>query len=244
VSEEEFPALVREHVEGLRLHAVELARALRDTFRVRGEPWRGEAAYHADPHKAVRNVVTACRRLAAALGPLRAAVPAGEREPGTVAHAVLEVERAYQMILGRYGWTKGLPCGRVRIGWIDDVPPEIPEHHVRLAGSIEYLEQALGRLEPNPSLTSFIAEGATAADPWDGEDWDALAPLVRRLLRYMHGRERADLADLCPIVWERDYSAVSEPALYSAMNKANAFLAQRERRTLEKVRRESIVRWA
>jgi hypothetical protein len=163
MSEEMFLRLVREQAAGLRCRAVELARVIRGAFPVRGEPWRGSAAYAGDPHKTIRGVVTACRRFAAALGPLRDAVPPGEYGPGTVAHTVLEVARAYEMVLDRYGWKQGLPHGRVRITWAGGVPPEVPENYVRLAGSIKYMEDVLGRLEPNPTLTAFLAEGEDAA---------------------------------------------------------------------------------
>jgi hypothetical protein len=65
------------------------------------------------------------------------------------------------------------------------------------------------------------------AVPWEGDDWDALEPLVRRLLTYMQGRKRADLRDLCPAVWARDYADLSESARETATSKANRFLLKR-----------------
>jgi len=59
----------------------------------------------------------------------------------------------------------------------------------------------------------------------------------------MHGRRQATLAELCPVVWEKDCADVTGPALHSAINKANAFLSRREQQTLEKPRGEPIVRW-
>jgi hypothetical protein len=81
--------------------------------------------------------------------------------------------------------------------------------------------------------------------PWEGDDdWDALDTQVRRLLRYMNGRDKADLCDLCPKVWEKDYSYVSEAALNTTVSKANHFLRKRESsRLLSKVRGEARLRW-
>jgi hypothetical protein len=86
------------------------------------------------------------------------------------------------------------------------------------------------------------SDGLTA--PWEGDDWDALEPLVRRLLTYMHGREKADLRDLCPVVWGKDYADVSDPARETATSKANRFLSKRgSRRTLHKASGEPILCW-
>jgi hypothetical protein len=95
-----------------------------------------------------------------------------------------------------------------------------------------------------PADPELPADGATAGLP-EGDDWDMLEPLVRRLLHFMRGRERADLAALCPVVWGRDYADVSGAALSTAVSKANAFLRRREsRRVLEKPRGEACLRWA
>jgi hypothetical protein len=86
------------------------------------------------------------------------------------------------------------------------------------------------------------ADGLAA--PWEGDDWDAQEPLVRRLLLYMRGREKADLRELCPEVWGKDYADVSAPARETATSKANRFLAKRQaRRTLHKVSGEPVLCW-
>jgi hypothetical protein len=152
--------------------------------------------------------------------------------------------------------------------WFPEVPRGAMEQE-RDAEFIQHVRAAMPRLRDlQDELATFIdrvaeapfstltlggdAEGAAdqgrrrgtpPAVPWEGDDWDALAPQVRRLLRYMHGKERADLADLCPIVWERDCADVSGSALHSAVHKANRFLGQREQRVLEKVRGEPVLRW-
>jgi hypothetical protein len=79
--------------------------------------------------------------------------------------------------------------------------------------------------------------------PWGGTpEWDSLQPLIRHLLRYMHGREVAEVAALTDEVWERD--EVSDASLNTAISKANHFLQKQEYgRRLEKVRGEPTVRW-
>jgi hypothetical protein len=82
------------------------------------------------------------------------------------------------------------------------------------------------------------------ADLWQGDDWDALEPLVRRLLTYMRGRQQADFCDLCPVVWGNDCADVTSAARETATSKANHFLARRQSRcTLHKVRGAPILRW-
>jgi hypothetical protein len=80
--------------------------------------------------------------------------------------------------------------------------------------------------------------------PWEGDDWEALDPQVRRLLNFMHGRDEADLQDVCPVVWGKDYPDVNEAARDTTKSKANNFLRKRESaRILSKVRGESRLRW-
>ena len=75
-------------------------------------------------------------------------------------------------------------------------------------------------------------------------DWELLEPLIRRLLRHMHGRKQADLADLCHLVWEKDSECVTTNAVNTAVSKANHFLKKRQStQWLEKVRGETIIRW-
>jgi hypothetical protein len=79
---------------------------------------------------------------------------------------------------------------------------------------------------------------------WSGDDWAALDPQTRRLLLYMHPRENADLCDLCPEVWGKDYADVSDAAIQTTTSKANNFLGMREsERRLKKVRKEPYLRW-
>jgi hypothetical protein len=129
---------------------------------------------------------------------------------------------------------------------------------------IDELRRVLAAYNPD-ALRSPLADGAaldaapltaaaavepdaqSAAVPWEGDDWDDLEPLVKRLLTYMHGRERGVLEDLCRRVWGKDRGdrGVTESALSTALSKANAFLRVREsRRVLEKPRGEAFVRWA
>jgi hypothetical protein len=81
--------------------------------------------------------------------------------------------------------------------------------------------------------------------PWEGDDdWDDLEPQVRRLLRYMQGQEKADLRELCPVVWEKDFADVSKSARETATCKANTFLRKHEAsRFLVKIRKEPYLKW-
>ena len=56
------------------------------------------------------------------------------------------------------------------------------------------------------------ALGDRTTASWEGDDYDELEPLVRRLLAYMSQRERGDLADLEPSCLGRDYADLSESA--------------------------------
>jgi hypothetical protein len=88
------------------------------------------------------------------------------------------------------------------------------------------------------------ALGDRTTASWEGDDYDELEPLVRRLLAYMSQRERGDLADLSHHVWGRDYADLSESARATAMSKANHFLRRRQSpRLLAKVPGEQFLRW-
>jgi hypothetical protein len=79
--------------------------------------------------------------------------------------------------------------------------------------------------------------------PLQGDDWNALPRLARNLLRYMHGREQADLEEVFPAVWEKEYVA-GRADVHGALNAANNFLATREsKRTLHKRRGEIEIYW-
>lgn len=113
-----------------------------------------------------------------------------------------------------------------------------------------FLRITMGNRQPAqefpPSLGKRPEENPddqTLPKSWLGEDWDELAPLIRRLLRYMHGKERANLNHLCPIVWERDYDRVKNSSIHNAIYRANKYLEKRERRVIEKIRQEPFLRW-
>jgi hypothetical protein len=81
-------------------------------------------------------------------------------------------------------------------------------------------------------------------EAWEGDDWDALEPMVRRLLMNMVGKDKADLRELCPVVWGKDYADVSESARETATSKANRFLLKRGGpHTLHKVSGEPFLCW-
>lgn len=80
--------------------------------------------------------------------------------------------------------------------------------------------------------------------PWGGPEWDDLQPQTRRLLRYMNGREKAEVTDLTEDVWGKESAEVKDGAIHVAINKANHFLAkQGHPRTLTKVRGEPFIKW-
>jgi hypothetical protein len=92
---------------------------------------------------------------------------------------------------------------------------------------------------------SRLARGQTV--PWEGPDWDELEPRVRQLLCHMQDVERADLRELCPKVWGKEYltdDGVTESARETATSKANRFLRKRGwPRRLAKLRDEPYLRW-
>jgi len=106
------------------------------------------------------------------------------------------------------------------------------------------LEWAIQALE----LHSTVAqESPELAVSWEGDDWDALEPQVRQLLSYMSALEEADLRELCPAVWGKEYlgeNGVTEAARETLTSKANKFLRKRESpRLLRKVRNEPYLHW-
>jgi hypothetical protein len=93
-------------------------------------------------------------------------------------------------------------------------------------------------------LDELEGKGAGVPPEWEGDDWEELEPLVKRLLLFMHDRAEADLQELCPLVWGEDCADVSESARSTAISKANSFLRKREsNRLLRQVRRGNRLRW-
>lgn len=95
----------------------------------------------------------------------------------------------------------------------------------------------------DPAIANLPAE-VQPDTPWDQDALDEQQPLIRRLLRYMVNRDRAHLSDLCPLVWETDYTNVNDGSIRNALSKANAFLGtQGEVKTLTKIRDEPMIKW-
>jgi hypothetical protein len=94
-------------------------------------------------------------------------------------------------------------------------------------------------------LEALEAVRSLAAPPWEGNDWDELQPVPKRLLLHMRGRERAAIDDaMCEYVWLRPAEAVTSNAVHQAITKSNNFLLrQTEKRILSKVRREEAITW-
>lgn len=130
------------------------------------------------------------------------------------------------------------------------LPPDLADVPNGTKARLEELLSALNRgwgfySQPSRALELLRAvEKEFLEPPWDGDDWEELEARVRRLLKYMHGRESADLEELCPEVWTKDAADVSDSAVSIAISLANKFLLKRQYpHTLCKVRREPTVRW-
>jgi hypothetical protein len=79
--------------------------------------------------------------------------------------------------------------------------------------------------------------------PWSGRDWDDLRGIPKKLLEYMHNRRCANLEDVFPVVWEREFNA-GRADITGAIHKANKFLEKRSwHERLKKVRSESKIHW-
>jgi hypothetical protein len=81
--------------------------------------------------------------------------------------------------------------------------------------------------------------------PWSWEDWAPLSPQLKHLLRYMHRRDNVPLDDLRREVWGGD---CEDPAIHTAVSRANDFLVRASKRspwkrTLTKPRGEDVLRW-
>jgi hypothetical protein len=114
------------------------------------------------------------------------------------------------------------------------------------------LEEVSAEREASRDVAGPKEAGATREDidddrlppEWDRQAWEELQGQTRRLLRYMQGREREELAKLVDEVWGTDQ--VKQGTIRTAVSRANKFLQKQrgERRTLEIPRREGIIRWA
>jgi hypothetical protein len=78
--------------------------------------------------------------------------------------------------------------------------------------------------------------------PWQGEAGEVLAPLVRRLLEYMHDRDHVQTDDLDRHGWGKE--VVTSTALNTALSRANRFLnEQGYPHLLRRVRGQPVVCW-
>jgi hypothetical protein len=98
---------------------------------------------------------------------------------------------------------------------------------------LQFLDETIAAL----TLPSFGA--------LDGEDWEELRRTPQRVLKFMAGRQRADVNELALEVWGKDIAGLKPYALSSALKQANRFLAARQcPRRLSKPRNEDAVIWA
>jgi hypothetical protein len=110
------------------------------------------------------------------------------------------------------------------------------------------VKEAIRAEEPTATKAPAKVPATTStAGRWEGDDWDRLGPKERQLLLYMQDRAEADLHDLCPFVWGKEYltdGGVSEAARETVTSRANEFLRRRDHgRLLRKVRGEPVIRW-
>lgn len=97
------------------------------------------------------------------------------------------------------------------------------------------------------NLRGALAEAAQRRleqpNQWEGDDWDALPRLQKRLLSHMSKCQHADLEELFPLVWEKPYIA-GKNDVHVALSKANSFLVKRQwKRTLHKRRGKGEIYW-
>jgi hypothetical protein len=90
-------------------------------------------------------------------------------------------------------------------------------------------------------VTEEPADAGTAECPWEGgDDWDALDPLVKRLLVFMSGKKKTTVEELCLHVWGDE--GVTTNMIDVAKSRANRFLLKR--RHPQRLSREgAVVRW-
>jgi hypothetical protein len=125
-------------------------------------------------------------------------------------------------------------------------PQDLANHDViakRLAVAVEKV-QKVPRQARMEAESGGGQRGKRQEDelPWAGPEWDELAPLLRRLLRHMHGKNADEIANFTDKVWEKN--EVSPSSIHAAISRANDFLRkQNYPRLLSKVRSELIVRW-
>jgi hypothetical protein len=129
---------------------------------VEGEAWAGEAFYRANPGECIRRVAKSFRQVAMVLEGLLRLVPVGPHQEPTFTHALVELNRVFQMMLARYGWQSGLPKNGAWQWSGDGDPPKMPEHFLRGAGALDYLQHALDDSHRNPHLTRALAEWSKA----------------------------------------------------------------------------------
>ena len=135
----------------------------------------------------------------------------------------------------------------------DDVPralrPRLDELHGFLRDRWKRglaIEAKLPRMRDaiHPFLVQVLTQLRELEMTWDDDGLDDLRGLPHRLLKYMRRRQRADLADVCPDVWDRDYADVSPGAINTVVSKANHFLEkQGDTRRLSRPRGEPVLLW-
>jgi hypothetical protein len=118
------------------------------------------------------------------------------------------------------------------------------------AGIMGCLLRAIRRREfekanlPEPKSES---EESPITPLWEGDDWERLDRMTRRLLTYMRGRRRASLEEVSREVWEREYYGSNPPtdnAFSIQISRANTFLAMRGwTEELKRPRDERFIRW-
>jgi hypothetical protein len=107
------------------------------------------------------------------------------------------------------------------------------------------LADADGKLnELKIALTTHGEQVDSPPPEWQGDDWERLEPLVRRLLLHMHRQDSAEIGDVYEEVWGKTYDPAKRSAVHTAVSKANNFLLRRaSKRNLHVPRGKAFICW-
>jgi hypothetical protein len=132
---------------------------------------------------------------------------------------------------------------RAVIEWLLPAPAFPPYSTPEEQQQLRELRRCLNRALTERLRQLEQDEAGAPSVPWQGEDWNHLERLPKRLLLYMRGRDRANLDDVFPAVWEREYEA-GKSDVSTVLSKANNFLSKQQwPHTLHKKRGERVIYW-
>jgi hypothetical protein len=143
------------------------------------------------------------------------------------ADTVLVVKRRLFMVLDEAVACAGMDIPHYAGGKVSEIKGNLIIPGARRTGEMHVMAVNLADFLRDWANDIEIEVGKDSV-PFDGDDWEALEPLIRRLLKNVHGKRKINLEDLCPLVWEKSYSKVTSSALSTALSKANTFLRKRQ----------------